>query len=147
MLNENCLNVLHVTVNIYRHTKIFTLEPYVFSKSSDIINSFMQVQKQGPVLFLIHKGICWCGSFSRRARGKKQMRPLLGCLRSSVPGLHPSQSLHTDSKYLIANCQHNLSISWKLLMLAEKVRYNSHFSPFPFKRNSSTAAKFIPAQL
>lgn len=30
MLNENCLSVLHVTVNIYRHTKIFTLEPMSF---------------------------------------------------------------------------------------------------------------------
>lgn len=78
---------------------------------------------------------------------KKQMRPLLDCLRSSVPGPRPSQSLHMDSKYLIVNCQHNLSISWKLLMLAEKVRYNNHFSPFPFKRNNSTPAKFIPAQL
>ena len=75
------------------------------------------------------------------------MRPLLDCLRSSVPGPCPSQSLHMDSKYLIVNCQHNLSISWKLLMLAEKVRYNNHVSPFPFKRNNSTPAKFIPAQL
>lgn len=75
------------------------------------------------------------------------MKPLLGCLRSSVPGPCPSQRLHMDSMYLIVNCQHNLSIGWKLLMLAEKVRCNNHFSPFPFKRNSPTAAKFIPAQL
>lgn len=81
-------------MSIRKHAKIITLEYHVFPKSSNNTVSSLIGTETGNTLM---------GFVSLMCKEKKQMRPFSDCLRSSVPAPRPSQSFHTDSKYLTMN--------------------------------------------